>query len=144
MITVHFYDTQTGLISHELRLSSRNPSKFIAVNTPAGHAPIFGVTDQLSQRVDIATGKLVAHQPERPDEDHDWDGVRNRWVKKAAARERDEQKLVALARIEELEKRQARRVRELLSKSDAQLEAIDNEVIALRAVLTGGKGTSEP
>ncbi|MET0988321.1 MAG: hypothetical protein ABW034_23215 [Steroidobacteraceae bacterium] len=41
----------------------------------------------------------------------------------------------AQARIDELERRQARRVRELLKGQDAQLAAIDAEVAKLRTDL---------
>lgn len=143
MMTVHFYDRETGLISHELRLSERNAEKLIAANTPAGHAPVFGVTDQLSQKVDIATGKLIDHQPERPDVNHEWDARRKRWIKRADVRAREEQRVLATARIEELEKRQARRVRELLAKDDQHLKAINDEIASLRAALSAGTDTSE-
>lgn len=77
----HFYDLQTGL------LASRcygGPEDQLAINTPNGHAPITGVADALSQRVDLATGELVAYRPPAPPDDAQrtwrWDQAARRWL----------------------------------------------------------------
>ena len=60
MITVHFYDEKTGEIARKVfRTTASNAAEIIALNTPAGHRPIAGVTDWKSQRVDLRTGLLV-------------------------------------------------------------------------------------
>lgn len=79
--TWSFHDTTTGLFSGT-RLTC-SPAQLEA-NTPPGHAPMAGLYDPLSQRVDLATGQVVAYQPPAPADDDlrtwSWDEGTQRWV----------------------------------------------------------------
>lgn len=56
----HFYSLATGYIANDrLFVGSQAAAQ---ANAPEGMAPIAGVTDPLSQRVDLASGQLVARQ----------------------------------------------------------------------------------
>src|SRR6185436_8258209 len=90
-----FYDPQTGVLSSR-RFSG--PAHALAQNTPVGMAAVEGFHDHLSQRVDVATGEVVAYQ--RPVSEVD--------TERRAARERQ-----ARRRIDELERAQHRPMRDL-------------------------------
>lgn len=122
MISVHFYDMSTGVIRPKsFKTTSMDAAKIIELNTPHGHKPIYGVSDPRCQRVDVATGEIVACEPRR-----------DKYREIAAAR----------SRIADLEIKQARRVRELLLESDPQLQAIDVEIGKLRKVINETDTTS--
>ena len=92
-----------------------------------------GAFDLYATRLDDASGLPMPYQPPQPDADHEW--IASRWMKKAEALQREAQRTQAQARIDELERKQARRVRELLAESDPQLKALDQQIQALRADL---------
>lgn len=84
-------------------------------------------------------GALVEFQPPQPSADHEWDGADKRWRLTAAALERLNRRHFAMQRITELERQQARAIREcLLGEADAiaRLAAIDDEIAALRKDLS--------
>lgn len=132
MTTWSFCDERTGLF---VGRSYSGPAAALEANTPTGCLAVEGQHDPLSQRVDVETGEVVDYQPPQPDDDHEWDDEARRWVLTAAASERIAQVAAARAKIAELERKQARRVRELLAESDPQLKAIDDEIAQHRAVL---------
>lgn len=145
MNSVHFYDLESGLImDHELKASCRDFDAFVTANTPEGYAPIYWVTDPLSQRVDLSTGEIVDYQPPQPDAEHVWDVDARRWIKRPDVIERERRAVEAQSRIDDLERRQARRVRELLAASDPSLKAIDDEIAQLRVSISGERETSAP
>lgn len=118
MKTWSFYRLEDGLFISR-RFSSTN-AEIVEKNTPDGCAAIEGRYDQRTQRVDLATGDVVAHEAP-PD----------------ARRLRDR----AQARIAALEGKQNRPARELAldpSNTEARrrLEAIDAEIMELRKALT--------
>ncbi|HZR02408.1 MAG TPA: hypothetical protein VFA81_04445 [Burkholderiales bacterium] len=117
------------------RAFSATDASAIDRNIPEGHGAIEGEHDHLSRRVDTDTKQVVDWQPPQPTGDHEWNDKTRRWQLSAAAAEKQRKRLVALARIQELEAAQARRVRELLADSDPRLKAIDQEIAALRADL---------
>jgi hypothetical protein len=114
------------------------------LNIPAGCAAIEGKHDHLSRRIEITPNvwgdgvdglserRVVDWQPPAPSTDHEWSEKTRRWEPSAAAAEKDRKRLVARARIRDLEVAQARRVRELLAQDDERLKAIDQEISALR------------
>lgn len=138
MTTVTLYSLSTGEFGRVLSC----PGKALERNVPAGQAYKLGRFDKFSQRVDLETGEVVDYQPPSPGVDYEWrqnvaDG-RPRWVKTDAAAARDSAHSAAINRIDELERRQLRAMRELaLGQSDAQprLKAIDDEITSLRADL---------
>lgn len=116
----------------------------IDANIPAGCAAVEGNYDHLSQRVDLETGAVVDYQPTRPDEDHDWDADTRRWRKRVAVGQWEETCKQARVRIDELERRQARPIRELARRpndSDARrrIDDIEAEIEAQRAILNAPK-----
>lgn len=81
---------------------------------------------------------VIDWQPPQPDADHEWNADSRRWEKTAAAAERDRKRLVALARIDTIERQQLRTMREHALGYDgaaARLKAMDEEILALRADL---------
>lgn len=133
MKTWSFYRKSDGLFLG--REFSAPYSECLAQNTPAGCVAIEGVFDRLSQCVDLTSGQVVSYQPPQPDENHEWNATTKRWVKRAEVIAREAQRAQALTRIDELERRQHRRLRELLAASDPQLKAIDDEIAELRQAL---------
>src|ERR1700676_1666739 len=75
---IWFYHKHTGLF-HGRNLMTSNP-KLIAPNTPPDHIAIEGDHfDPISQRIDVATGKVVDRRPPQPSEDHEWNTSIRRW-----------------------------------------------------------------
>ena len=134
-----FFDSRTGEI---LKRRFRGTQKAVIRNTPAGATAIAGQYDRLSQRVDVATGEVIDYQPPAPSADHEWresvnDG-RPRWVKTAEVVQRERADRIARARIAELEAAQPRAIREHAlgdESATARLQAIDQEIAALRGDL---------
>jgi hypothetical protein len=133
MRTWSFYDPETGLFRAR---SFTGPSRALAINTPDGFVAIEGKHDHLCRRIDLRNLAIVPYQPPQPDADHEWNAGTERWVKRAEVQMAESARVKAQARIDHLERRQARRVRELLAEGDPQLKAIDDEVAALRAELS--------
>jgi hypothetical protein len=129
------YEVTTGLFTgRQVGCSMQT----IAANTPEGCAALEGEYDSLSQRVDLTTGAVVDYQPPQPDDDHEWNAERRRWVKKAdvVAREARERRTRAL--VDAIETGSARAIREALllvlpeGPEKARLQKIDDEIAALR------------
>ena len=83
MGTWHFYDVGTGMFSAK---SYTGPESSLQDNTPAGMAPMLGVTDSLAQRVDITVMPhvLIDYQPPAPADDAmktwAWSATSKRWL----------------------------------------------------------------
>ena len=107
-----FYRLADGTFTGR-RFATASP-ELLAANTPEGCAAIAGRHDRQTARVDLETGEVVAYQ---------------------APPDRTQQADRAQARIERLERKQHRRVRELLAQSDERLAAIDAEIAELRKAL---------
>lgn len=128
MRTFSFYDIESGLFHAGTfttgSANARRAARDLAANTPPGCAAIEGRYDRATQRVDIATGAVVAY--ERPAAELE--------AEQRAARDRR-----ARQRIEQLERSQARAIRELVLNNDQKarerLAAIDGEIAELRADL---------
>lgn len=76
-----FFDPATGLFDGR-RFSG--PDRMLHANQPPGMAALKGAYDHLSQRVDLATGKVVDYKPPAPPdtefETFAWDASIKRWV----------------------------------------------------------------
>lgn len=121
------------------------PYHDIALNTPDGCAAIEGVYDHLSQRVDIATGKVVEWQPPKPAdsefESHEWSTEHKRWLPKPTLKAL---KLRSADRVKEdierIEAGQARALRDLALAGDdasrasalARLQQVETRVARRR------------
>jgi len=120
---VHFYDSKTGLFTgvsiHTNLTEPKAVKKFIAENTPQGHGAYVGYVDAVAQKMDVATGQLMDHQPPQPSPRHEWNPITKRW-QRAVGLKRSE----ALARIAELEKGQHRTVRETLIQACHAVDAL--------------------
>lgn len=86
--------------------------------------------------------QLVSFTPSAPDVDHEWNDSAREWQLKAAVIVRRSERQQAQARVEVLEKQQARALREeaigrggTAIELKRRLEAIDDEIAALREQL---------
>lgn len=132
MKTYSFYDNATGLF----RAFTIHCADYdLKLNTPEGCTAVEGKHDHLCRRVDLSSRAVVFYQPPQPDADHDWNAATERWEKRADALAREARRAASLSRIQELEGRQHRRVRELLESTDPQLKTISDEIAQLRADL---------
>jgi hypothetical protein len=78
MRVVSFYHRETGMFNGR-HLMVSDPA-MIPLNTPPDHIAIEGDHyDPLTQRVDIATGKVIDHLPPQPSPDHEWSAISRRW-----------------------------------------------------------------
>jgi hypothetical protein len=113
--------------------------ELIPLNTPPDHIPIEGDHyDPMTQRVDVATGKVIDHIPPKPSDDYEWNGISRRWELRPEITARQQARKAALGRITELELKALRALREhALGKPGAheRLSAIDTEISDLRALL---------
>ena len=140
MKTFSFYDPATGNVyPRKLQCFARVSEAFVAANTPDGAIAIEGDFDPLSQRIDLETGQAVEFQPPRP-EGYTWDADLKRWTKPQSMQDAESRRLNALARIEDLEKRQARPVRELAvdptnDEARRRVNEIEQQISQLRASL---------
>jgi len=137
MLVVSFYHRETGIFSGR-HLMVSDPS-MIPLNTPANHVAIEGDHyDPLTQRIDVATGKVVDHLPPKPSDDHEWNSISRSWQLRPEIVAKERARAAALARITELELKALRALREhALGKNGAheRLKAIDTEISELRLVL---------
>lgn len=115
MRTWSFYDAATGELSTK---QASGPDAW-KPTPPHGFVAIEGNYHRLTHRFDLAAGEIVQEQN----------------TEAANAIERTRATGLTRLKIEALERKQARRVRELLAASDPQLKAIDDEIAALRAQL---------
>lgn len=138
MRTWHYFDRSTGLfVGKSVSYPADHPQseKLATSCAPDGCAPIEGVTDYLSQRVDLTTGQVVSWQPPQPSPDHEWNAGTKRWQLTAASAAKASARLSALSEIAALELSQLRALRELaLGDSSAveRLKSVDAQVAALR------------
>jgi hypothetical protein len=136
MHVVSFYHRETGLFNGR-HLMVSDPA-MIALNTPPDHIAIEGDHyDPLTQRVDVATGKVIDHIPPQPSADHEWSAISRRWQLRPEVTAKQQARSAALARITELELKALRALREhALGKPGAQdrLKAIDTQIGELREV----------
>ncbi len=135
---LHFYNAATGLFSgismHTNLTAPQEVKEFIARHTPAGHGAYVGHVDALSQKVDLASGRLVDHRPPQPSGRHEWNPATRRWQLQVGLK-----RSAALTRIAELEQGQHRSVRETLilvcHALDALQEAAAPEAVPVRAAV---------
>jgi hypothetical protein len=133
--TYSLYEAATGLFTGK-RLHCDDEG-LLAVRLPAGTLAMEGAFDHRSQRMDLATGAIVAYRPPAPSSDHEWDNVGKRWQVKPAVRG-ETRSTVIYARIQALEATQGRAVREAtLGDASAmkRLKEIDAEITDLRKEL---------
>ena len=137
MRVVSFYHRETGMFNGR-HLMVSDPA-MIPLNTPPDHIAIEGDHyDPLTQRMDVATGKVIDHLPPQPSADNEWSAISRRWQLRPEITAKQQARTAALARITELELKALRALREhALGKPGAQarLEAIDTEIGQLREVL---------
>ncbi|MGP8033150.1 MAG: hypothetical protein ACLPQ6_03310 [Steroidobacteraceae bacterium] len=137
-----FYHCETGAV-HAQRFSTdldpvHHPHLFrqlIAANTPADHVAIEAALDREAQRMNVATGELVAYQPPAPSTAHEWDTASKRWTLTAAATAAQAARSTALAKIRALEGSQGRAVREAalgVPGAVDRLRSLDERIAALR------------
>lgn len=133
-ITHAIYRIDTGqIVSHFTGSQSA-----LEQNIPAGHASVEGRFDPHSRRIDHETKEVIDWQPPSPSGDHEWKPSARRWVLKEDAAQARDLRFMALERIEKLERAQHRAMREAaLGKKEGsdRLQAIDQEISQLRAVL---------
>lgn len=151
-MNVTFFDKASGL----MRGHWSGAPELLALNTPAGCDWIEGHHELYAARVDIAqlsiertahvaqqteapfkasAAVLTPQRPPAPSSDHEWNAERNRWQLSAAASRHQ----VAVAKIEALEQSQSRALREAalgLAGGRERLQAIETQIVALRADLT--------
>ncbi|HEY4370280.1 MAG TPA: hypothetical protein VGN07_23815 [Steroidobacteraceae bacterium] len=126
--TYTLFDPKTGLPLGRFKCAEDQ----VAGNVRNNQVAHEGAFDLYATCLDVATQLPVDYQPPRPDVDHEWNADRRRWQKKADIADRDQRRAEAQTRIDALELKQARRVRELLAASDPRLQAIDDEIVSLR------------
>jgi len=137
MLVISFYHRETGIFNGR-HLMVSDPA-MVPLNTPPDHIAIEGDHyDPLTQRVDVATGKVVDHIPPQPSEDHEWNSISRQWQLRPEITAKQQARKAALGRITELELKALRALREhALGKPGAheRLTAIDTEISALREAL---------
>lgn len=145
----HFYRLSDGTFTRQSMVTA--DAELVAANTPSGCAAIAGNIDPDSMRVDLETGSVVDWQPPAPSDEHEWQPDERRWQLKPAAARREADAVNAQRRIEALERRQLRSLRELLiDNSNAaarrELATIEDEITALRPKLrrNNNNATGEP
>jgi hypothetical protein len=137
MRVIWFYHKDTGLF-HGRTLMTDNPD-LIAPNTPRDHIALEGDNfDLLSQRVDVASGRVVDRLPPQPSPNHEWNTGIRRWQLKPEVVAMEDARRNAIERIRFLELKALRALREhALGQAAAidRLKTIDDEIGQLRTVL---------
>lgn len=133
-----FYNKATGIFTGR-RYSAPDDSQLEA-NTLGNEAPLEGDHDPQRVRVDLASGEPIEYRPPAPSPDHIWFEPGRAWVLSPAAL----QARTARAKIEHLEGRQARAVRELALNPDNKtarevLTTLEAEIELERVKMQGGK-----
>lgn len=139
MMQVSFYDPATGLFIGRT-VSSTMHSEPPPSMVPPGMKWVAGKHDHLSKKVDLKTGEVVDYQPPSPGAEYSWDIATKRWKLTSAAEERRRRGRAALHRVNELEARSHRAVREFLLGDATALErlrVINDEITALRPTAFG-------
>ncbi len=138
MRVLSFYHKVSGVF-HARHLMSSD-AKSIELNTPRDHIAIEGDHfDRLSQRVDVKTGQVIDQLPAQPSADHEWNATDRRWQLKPEIVAREETHRRTILRINQLELKGLRSLRELAlgeAKAADRLKALDNEIATLRKTLT--------
>lgn len=112
MNTCHFfYKLDDGVFDG--RTFSSSDHEALKLNTPQGYGSRSDVSDWQSQRVDVATGKLVDWQPPRPDADHFWDPKTRRWLINPIVSERRLRESQLLTEIKSIDERLIRPMLEI-------------------------------
>jgi hypothetical protein len=109
-----FYDPETGLFSAKKFSAPSSRADAIALNTPPGLVAIEGEFDFRRHRFDLESGSVV----DDPELSVDHERRTND----------DRERSDALAQIKELEERQHRRVREILSREHPELAEIETQI----------------
>jgi hypothetical protein len=135
-----YYSLTTGRFTQ--RVLQCRDEKLAELNAPEGHGFKEGAFDHLCERVDLATGEVIEYQPDRPDEYHEWDEKIKRWRKRVDVQQREAAKARAQTKINEIEIKQLRSMRELAldpanSAAKARLEQLETQVAELRKDLNG-------
>jgi hypothetical protein len=135
---VTFFDLATGLSNGA---GYEGPEADLEANTPAGCVAMPAVDRPHLWR--LQDGALVPHVPAAPSADHEWHDDAGEWRLTPAAAVRAGKRRSALARIEDLERAQARAMREQAlgrggtpAQLRKRLEDIDDAIIELRKDLT--------
>ncbi|MGH8231237.1 MAG: hypothetical protein ACRESY_05385 [Steroidobacteraceae bacterium] len=134
--TYSLYEAATGLFTGK-RLHCDDEG-LLAVRLPVGTLALEGTYDRRTQRMDLATGEVVAYRPPAPSPDHEWDPAAKRWQVRPAAPSPDGRTGVIYARIQALEASQGRAVREATlgdARAMKRLKEIDAEIHKLREEL---------
>jgi hypothetical protein len=131
------YEAASGLFTGK-RLQC-DEDALLEVRLPPGNLTLEGAFDHMSQRVDLATGCVVAYFPLAPTADHEWNAASKRWQTRQDLRTSGEgRRAVVFARIHALETSQGRAIREATLGDPAalkRLQEIDAEISQLRAEL---------
>lgn len=138
MKIVSFFRLDTGLFTGETFCASSAAP--VHLNTPDGCGWKEGRYDALSQRVDLDSREVVDWQPPQPDENHEWNAITRRWIKRHDVREREVMRARAIEEIEDLERAQNRALREIAlgdvcGTARERLASIDGRIASLRAIL---------
>jgi hypothetical protein len=163
--TFSFYDTVTGMLIDrrfrgiEEHVAANTPAGHAAIEGTHDHLSQRIDVDRFNadqeaalaeHDADVARGRkpaapfafspqphhVVDYQPPQPSIEHEWNADTKRWQLTAAVQQRESDRRSALARIAELEGKQARAVREaVLSGDQSRLRAIEGEIAGLRPTL---------
>lgn len=131
----HFYDPATGIFAGR---SFSGPDRALSANTPPGLQAFDGVVDALSQKIDLATGKVIDYQPPQPSPDYIWDATVKRWQMDPAVLASQAKKAAAQRTINSLEASQARIIREYIlgdATAKKRLQDLDTDIAGLRKQL---------
>lgn len=126
MKSYSYYYAESGLFT------GRSTARISLPREIEGCLYIEGIFDHLSQRIDIATGKVIDYQPPRPSADHEWvhdeDGVRvRRWRLNKEAQEAinaDKSARIELAEID------SRLIRYLDEKDEGTIDSVGLQKIS--------------
>lgn len=126
------FDAVTGQIRSHFSGAERQ----LHLNVPEDCDAIEGDADPLSQRVEPVTRTLIDWQPPQPSADHEWKPEQRRWVKNQRVLDRELIRLDAQARVDELERKMLRPMRELRQDPNdtiaaAKLDELTAEIDAL-------------
>lgn len=133
MSSVQFYSAATGLY---LGIEFTGSEGDIAANAPAESVAVDAVQFPHTKR--LVDGVLIDYQPPAPSPDYEWNDTDKRWRLSAAAEQRNGRRSRAQAEIDALEARQPRALREAalnLPGARERLQAIEDQIIALRAIV---------
>jgi hypothetical protein len=138
---ITFYHKDTGIL-HPMSIILSD-DVMVEANTPKDHIPIDHPEgkqlDPLSQRVDVATGKVVDYQPDKPSADHEWNTETRRWQLNQVVQAKIGADKMARQLIAKLESSQHRLIREITlgmgTDAVTKLKTIDTQIADLRKSL---------